>query len=288
MMHFPASTSIASSGSMNLISALLEQRTGQQIAANRAWRIETALKPLLRERGLASLDELVAQLVATRTGDLGDQVVDALLNQETSFFRDAAVLDMIADATKAMQEEAPDRKVRIWSSGCSTGQEPLSLAMLFDERGMGEGKAAPEIVATDISPAALTRARAGHYSQFEIQRGLSVRRMMTWFDSNGGDWAARPELLRRIQFRQQNLTADAPPPGKFDVVLCRNVLLYFSQEVRRDVFAILASAIRPGGLLVLGAGETVIGLTDRFRPCDQYRGFYRAVEAAPVKRAAFG
>jgi chemotaxis protein methyltransferase CheR len=273
---------------MNLISALLEQRTGQQIAANRAWRIETALKPLLRERGLASLDELVAQLVATRTGDLGDQVVDALLNQETSFFRDAAVLDMIADATKAMQEEAPDRKIRIWSSGCSTGQEPLSLAMLFDERGMGEGKAAPEIIATDISPAALTRARAGHYSQFEIQRGLSVRRMMTWFDSNGGDWAARPELLRRIQFRQQNLTADTPPPGKFDVVLCRNVLLYFSQEVRRDVFAILASAIRPGGLLVLGAGETVIGLTDRFRPCDQYRGFYRAVEAAPVKRAAFG
>ena len=287
-MHFPTSTPPGSSESMNLISALLEQRTGQQIAANRAWRIETALKPLLREKGLASLDQLVAQLVATRTGDLGDQVVDALLNQETSFFRDAAVLDMIADATKAIQDEAPDRKVRIWSSGCSTGQEPLSLAMLFDERGMGEGKAAPEIVATDVSPAALARARAGRYSQFGIQRGLPVRRMMTWFDSAGVDWAAKPELLRRIQFRQQNLTADAPPPGKFDVVLCRNVLLYFSQEVRRDVFGILASAVRPGGVLVLGAGETVIGLTDRFRPCERFRGFYRAIDATPVKQAAFG
>ncbi|WP_233503619.1 CheR family methyltransferase [Sphingomonas psychrotolerans] len=287
-MHFPGTTPAASSSAMNIISALLEQRTGQQIAANRAWRIETALKPLLREKGLASLDQLVAQLVATRTGELGDQVVDALLNQETSFFRDAAVLDMIADATKAMQAEMGGRKVRIWSSGCSTGQEPLSLAMLFDERGMGEGASAPEIVATDVSPAALTRARAGHFSQFEIQRGLPVRRMMTWFDGNGGDWAAKPELLRRIQFRQHNLTADAPPPGKFDVVLCRNVMLYFSQDVRRDVFAILAAGIRPGGLLVLGAGETVIGLTDRFRPCDQFRGAYRAVEPIPAKRAAFG
>lgn len=287
-MHFPNSTPPGSSGAMNLISALLEQRTGQQIAANRAWRIETALKPLLREKGLASLDQLVAQLVATRTGDLGDQVVDALLNQETSFFRDAAVLDMLVDATRALQAETPERKVRIWSSGCSTGQEPLSLAMLFDEGGMGEGLAAPEIVATDVSPAALTRARAGRYSQFEIQRGLPVRRMMTWFDGAGGDWAAKPELLRRIQFRQQNLTADAPPPGKFDVVLCRNVLLYFSQDVRRQVFGILASALRPGGLLVLGAGETVIGLTDQFKPCDRFRGFYRAIETSPARRSAFG
>jgi chemotaxis protein methyltransferase CheR len=288
MMHFPGANASASSSAMNLISALLEQRTGQQIAANRAWRIETALKPLLREKGLATLDDLVARLVATRTGDLGDQVVDALLNQETSFFRDAAVLEMIADAAGAMQAETSGRKIRIWSSGCSTGQEPLSLAMLFDERGMGEGASAPEIVATDVSPAALTRARAGRYSQFEIQRGLPVRRMMTWFDGAGGDWVARPELLRRIQFRQQNLTADAPPPGKFDIVLCRNVLLYFSQEVRRDVFALLSSAVRPGGLLVLGAGETVIGLTDRFHPCDRFRGFYRAVEPAPVRHAAFG
>lgn len=287
-MHFPSAVAPTKSGAMNMISALLEQRTGQQIAANRAWRIETALKPLLRERGLASLDQLVAQLVATRTGDLGDQVVDALLNQETSFFRDAAVLDMIAEATQAFQAEAPGRKIRLWSSGCSTGQEPLSLAMLFDEKGMGEGPSAPEIVATDVSPTALARARAGRYSQFEIQRGLPVRRMMTWFDGAGGDWVARPELLRRIQFRQHNLTADAPPAGKFDVVLCRNVMLYFSQDVRRDVFDILAAAVRPGGLLVLGAGETVIGLTDRFKPCDKFRGFYRAVEAMPAQRAAFG
>jgi chemotaxis protein methyltransferase CheR len=279
--HLPAS-----SGAMNLIASLLEQRTGQQIAANRAWRIETALKPLLRERGLSTLDELVAQLIATRTGELGDQVVDALLNQETSFFRDAAVLDQVAEAVQSMQApaQAGGRRVRIWSSGCSTGQEPFSLAMLLDERGLGEGSGAPEIVATDVSPAALSRARQGKFSQFEIQRGLPVRRMMTWFDAAGGDWVAKPELVRRIQFRQHNLTAEAPPPGRFDLVLCRNVLLYFSMPVRKQVFDILHSAMRPGGLLVLGAGETVIGVTDDFKPCEQYRGFYRSVgrERAPT------
>ncbi len=262
-----------SSGAMNMIAALLEQRTGQQIAANRAWRIETALKPLLRARGLATLDALVGELIAARTGELADQVVDALLNQETSFFRDAAVLETIADAALAMQAEHPERKVRIWSAGCSTGQEPLSLAMLFAER-----NAAPEILASDVSPAALSRARAGRFSQFEIQRGLPVRRMMTWFDGAGGDWVVKPELVRRVQFRQHNLTADAPPPGKFDIILCRNVLLYFSLQLRRQVFDALAAAIRPGGVLVLGAGETVIGLTDHFVPCDRLRGFYRAVD----------
>lgn len=285
MMHMPGTLSAGSSGAMNMIAALLEQRTGQQIAANRAWRIETALKPLLRARGLGTLDDLVAQLLAARTGELGDQVVDALLNQETSFFRDAGVLDMIADAAQAMQAEAPRRRVRIWSSGCSTGQEPMSLAMLFAERGMAEGTYPAEIVASDISPAALSRARAGRFSQFEIQRGLPVRRMMTWFDSAGGDWIAKPELVRKLQFRQHNLTADAPPAGKFDIVLCRNVLLYFSQDVRRRVFDTLAQAVRPGGLLVLGAGETVIGLTDAFRPCERYRGFYRATEHAEAIRA---
>jgi chemotaxis protein methyltransferase CheR len=286
MIQLPGTPAIASSGAMNMIAALLEQRTGQQIAANRAWRVETALKPLLRERGLGSLDELVAQLIAARTGELGDRVVDALLNQETSFFRDAGVLDQVADAAQAMLAEAGSRRVRLWSSGCSTGQEPMSLAMLFSERGMGEGHSAPEIVASDISPAALARARAGRFSQFEIQRGLPVRRMMTWFDTAGGDWVARPELIRKLQFRQHNLTADAPPPGKFDIVLCRNVLLYFSLDVRRRVFDTLAQAVRPGGLLVLGAGETVIGLTDAFRPCDRYRGFYRATEAVEARAVA--
>ncbi len=283
-MIAPAGGPTVSTGAMNMIAALLEQRTGQQIAANRTWRIETALKPVLRERGLGSLDELVGQLIAARTGELADLVVDALLNQETSFFRDAAVLDVVADAAKEMQAEIGGRRLRIWSAGCSTGQEPLSLAMLFTERGLVD----PEIVATDVSPAALARAKSGRFSQFEIQRGLPVRRMMTWFDTTGADWVAKPELVRKLQFRQHNLTQDPAPTGKFDIILCRNVMLYFSLPVRRHVFDTLFSAIRPGGLLALGAGETVIGQTDHFTPCDRYRGFYRAVEGSPESLRAAG
>lgn len=281
MMHRPIMGETA--GAMNMIAALLEQRTGQQIAANRAWRVETALKPLLREYEMDSLDDLVARLVTTPGHALGDQVVDALLNQESSFFRDSAVLDMVADAAASITAGGSRHRLRIWSAGCSNGQEPLSLAMLFAERSLGNPLAEPEIVATDVSKAALTRARAARYSQFEIQRGLPVRRMMTWFDSDAGEWVARQDLVRRIQFRQHNLAADPAPPGKFDIVLCRNVLLYFSLPLRQKVFETLSSAVRPGGFLVLGAGETVIGQTDAFSPSEKFRGFYRLASDVPVK-----
>jgi chemotaxis protein methyltransferase CheR len=285
----PSITPTPSAAAMNLIASLLERRTGQQIAANRAWRIETALKPILRERGLATLDDLVTQLMGCRNGELGDVVVDALLNQETSFFRDAAVLDMVADAARELQAETPHRRLRIWSAGCSTGQEPLSLAMLLSERGAADpAMRMPEIVATDVSPSALIRARAGRFSQFEIQRGLSVRRMMGWFEGGEAEWVANPDLVRKVHFRQQNLAGDPPPPGKFDIVLCRNVLLYFSGALRKRVFDTMAQAVLPGGFLVLGAGETVIGQTGHFAPSARFRGFYQPAEAVTRARAATG
>lgn len=274
----------ASAGAINLIGALLEQRTGQQIAANRTWRIETALKPVLRDHGLDTLDQLIGRLSATRTDALADAVVNALLNQETSFFRDAGVIETVVEAARALQADAPGRRLRIWSAGCSVGQEPYSMAMLFEELAVTRDFPMPEIVATDVCPAALARARAGRYSQFEIQRGLPVRRMVTWFDSVDGEWVVRPELSRRVHFRCQNLARDPAPIGKFDIVLCRNVLLYFSGAMRRSVFDTLRSAMRDGGLLVLGAGETVIGQTEAFRPSERFRGFYQA-ESKQAPRA---
>lgn len=270
---------IASSGALCLIGALLERYTGQQIAANRAWRIETALKPVLRAHDLDTIDQLVGRLAGERNGSLAEAVVDALLNNETSFFRDAAVFDLVVEAALTLQAETPDRRLRVWSAGCSMGQEPYSLAMLFDEMAAARGMPMPEIVATDVSAAALARARAGRFSQFEIQRGLPVRRMVNWFDNVDGDWIVRPELARRVQFRQHNLARDPAFAAKFDIVLCRNVLLYFATEVRTHVFRTLRHATRDGGLLVLGAGETVIGQTDAFRPSDRFRGLYEAAAA---------
>lgn len=258
---------------INVLTALLEARTGQQIASYRSWRLDTALKPLLRDRNLDTLDQLVTQLLEGRDRQIGDRIVDALVNQETSFFRDAQVFDMLVEAVA--QAESERRRVRIWCAGCSTGQEPLSLAMLFAERKETSGAPMPEIVATDVSDAVIARARAGRFSQFEIQRGLPVRRMIRWFDTTGSDWVAKPELLSLIAFRRMNLVSDPPPPGQYDLVLCRNVLIYLSQETKRHVFAKITTAMKPGAVFVMGAGETVIGQTQELEPSKRFRGFYQ-------------
>lgn len=277
---------------LSVFSALLEARTGQQITSYRSWRIDTALKPLLRDHNLQTLDQLITMLLDGQDQKIGDQIVDALVNQETSFFRDAPIFDMVVEAVAAA--EADGRRARIWCAGCSTGQEPLSLAMLFAERedtgqntGQTTGRPMPEIVATDVSDAAVARAKAGRYTQFEIQRGLPIRRMMRWFEADGSDWVARPDLTRLVTVRRNNLVADRPPSGKFDVVLCRNVLLYLSTATKADVFARFADVIRPGGTLVLGAGETVIGQTRAFEPSRRLRGLYERVgPTGSARRAA--
>jgi len=255
-----------------VLASLLEARTGQHLGA-RSWRVGTVLKPLLRERGLDTLEALVARIVHGQDPELPGRVLDMLLNQESSFFRDAAVFEQIGDALQAAA--AAGRRPRVWCAACSTGQEPLSVAMLLDERGLRA-----DVIASDVSDGALTRARAGRYSQFEIQRGLSMHRMVQWFQPADPDWTARPELLQQVSYRRCNLIADAPPAGRFDAVLCRNVLMYLSPASRSRAYERLAAAVRPGGFLVLGAGETVIGQTDAFVPSARFRGFYEPAAAA--------
>ena len=264
--------------SLAALTALLEARTGQQIASYRAWRIDTALKPLVRDKGFSSIDALVVAMLHDRT--LADAAVDALLNGETSFFRDGAVIDGVVDALAAL-----NRRGRVWSAGCSTGQEPLSLAMALADRCDGGGMGMPDIVATDVSTQAVARGREGRFSHFEIQRGLPIRRMIRWFEERGEDWVARPELTAAVSFRRHNLVAE-PPPGRFDVILCRNVLLYLSPPTKAQVFERLADALRPDGLLVLGAGETVIGQTERFEPSPKMRGFYALARPRDASLAA--
>lgn len=271
---------IATSGAHAIFAALLEARTGQSLGSNRAWRLETALRPLMRERGLDTLDALALDLLDGRHPGLADRAVDALLNQETSFFRDPGVLALAADAIGTCATPRP----RLWCAACSTGQEPLSLAMLFAESG-GE---MPEIVATDWSETAVARARTGRFTQFEIQRGLSAPRMIRWFGEAGGDWVARPDLLRHVQFRRGNLMIDPAPAGQFDAVFCRNMLFYLAPAARRAVLARLAGALRPGGVLVLGAGETVIGQSDAFQPSARFRGLYEPIPRPWQPRAATG
>jgi chemotaxis protein methyltransferase CheR len=265
-----------SDGAVRILAGLLEARTGQQLAVGRRWRIEAALRPLLQRFGAASLEVLASRVVSGREAELTDAVIEALLNHETFFYRDMRTFQLLGDQGlgRLHATRQRERRLRIWSAGCSTGQEAYTLAMMIADQGGRWAGWSIEILGTDLSATAIAQARSGRYSSFEIQRGLPIGEMLRWFEPQGDEWRATERLTAAVSFRRHNLV-DAPPPGRFDAILCRNVLLYFSADVRRLVFGRLASAIAPDGLLMLGAGETAMGQTDQFVSDFECRGFYR-------------
>ena len=265
-----------SDSSSRILAGLLEARTGQQLTLNRRWRLETALNHLLRERGIASIDELITILVMGKEPNLASRVVEALLNNETYFFRDRSPFDLLGRAALPLlaQRRAATKRIRIWSAGCSTGQEVYSLAMLFAEEPMKWLGWTIDIVGTDVSDSVIQRARSGVYSQFEVQRGLGIAQMIKWFEETPEGWRAVEGLRKTVRFQVHNLLEAPPQPGGFDVILCRNVLLYLNSEMRERAFDRMASAMAPDGWLMLGAGETVIGQTRKLVADKDLRGLY--------------
>ena len=268
-----------SDSSSRILAGLLEARTGQQLTMSRRWRIETALASLLRERGIATLDELITILVMGREPSLSQRVVEALLNNETYFFRDRSPFDLLGATVlpRLAETRAASKRIRIWSAGCSTGQESYSLALLFAEDPARWAGWSIDIVGSDVSESAVARARSGLYTQFEVQRGLGIAQMIRWFEETGDGWRAVEPLRKNIRFQVHNLLEAPPHPGagQFDIVLCRNVLLYLNADKKRLAFDRLASALAPDGMLMLGAGETVIGQTDKLVADRDWRGLYR-------------
>jgi chemotaxis protein methyltransferase CheR len=268
-----------SDSSSRILAGLLEARTGQQLTMSRRWRIETALSSLLRERGVGSLDELITILVMGKEPNLSQQVVEALLNNETYFFRDRGPFDLVArHALPALAERRKDqRRLRIWSAGCSTGQEVYSLAMLFAEAPQQWAGWTIDILGTDVSTGCIERARSGTFTQFEVQRGLGINQMIRWFEECADGWRAVESLRRPLRFQVHNILEQPPHPGAFDIVLCRNVMLYLSPDKKTLAFERIASAMAPDGWLMLGAGETVIGQTSKLGADLEARGLYRLV-----------
>ena len=262
-------------GAARILSGLLETRTGQVLSEGRAWRMETALKPVLRDHGLKDIDELAGRLVRNRDPRLDEDVVNALLNNESSFYRDLQIFDLIQrQILPRIQAERSDRTLRIWSAGCSTGQEAYSLAIRFANDAARWAGWRIDILATDISSAAIDQARSGLFAQMDVQRGLPVGDLLKWFEPAGEDWRVNAEIRRMIDFRQDNLFAPRVPQGAYDLILCRNVLLYFSPERRQDVLGLLARHSHERSVLLLGAGETVIGQSEDFGPHPEFRGSY--------------
>ena len=268
-----------SDSSSRILAGLLEARTGQQLTMSRRWRIETALAALLRERGISTLDELITILVMGKEPSLSQKVVEALLNNETYFFRDRAPFDVLQ--RYALPELAERRqkakRIRIWSVGCSTGQEVYSLSMLFAEEPDKWRGWTIDILGSDVSTSCIDRARSGAYSQFEVQRGLGINQMIKWFEECSDGWRAIEALRKPVRFQVHNLLEPSPHPGDFDIVLCRNVLLYLSPEKKTLAFERIAGAMAEDGWLMLGAGETVIGQTSKLGSDINARGLYRLV-----------
>jgi len=268
--------------SYELFSKLLRNGSGLSIGTDKEYLLELRLAPILKQLGLPDLDGLADRLRAGAS-PIERAVIEAMTTNESFFFRDEKPFTHFRG--RALPQLAAVRpataKLRIWSAASSTGQEAYSLAMIVSECRALLGGRSVEIVGTDLARAPLARAQAGVYSQFEVQRGLPITMLVKYFKKDGASWQINDPLRAMVSFREWNLLADPRPLGQFDIVFCRNVLIYFDQPTKTRVLDAIARQMPPDGLLYLGGAETVLGITDRFSAVPGERGVY-ALTGAPA------
>ncbi|MBP0444896.1 methyltransferase domain-containing protein [Roseomonas sp. SSH11] len=254
------------------IAALVRARAGIVLGADKAYMLDTRLGPLLREKGLADLEALAARLRLPGAEALAAAVTEALTTNESFFFRDGKPFEHLRRALPRLAAaRGPGGRLRVLSAACSTGQEAYSIAMVAEQLGLLQRL---EVIGTDLSQEVVRRAREGIYSQFEVQRGLPVQMLVKHFRQEAGQWRISQALRSAVRFEAGNLLADLRHLGSFDVVFCRNVLIYFDAPTKTRVLSALADRLAPDGVLYLGGAETVLGLSDRFMIVEGERGVY--------------
>ena len=263
----------------------LYKASGYVLAEGKDYLLNTRLQPVAEQHGFGTLAKLAAELKKpVLSPALAQDVIDAMTINETSFFRDSRPFDMFRSyiLPNLLQTKAATKRIRIWCAASSSGQEPYSLAMILKEEAAKLAGWNIEIVGTDICRTILKQAKAGIYSQFEVQRGMPIQLLMKYFTKlDNGSWQIKPEITGMVRYQPLNLLENFRMLGKFDLILCRNVLIYFDEQTKRDIFARLADQLETGGHLMLGGAETVLGLTQRFELVPEHRGLYRPVAAAP-------
>jgi chemotaxis protein methyltransferase CheR len=262
---------------------LLRERSGLVLAPEKQYLIESRLMPVARRAGCASIAELVRRLRERDSEPLKAKITETMTINESFFFRDKIPFDRFRDTVlpTLLAARANTKRFRIWCAAASSGQEPYSLAMILKSMQEKFSGWRIEILATDISNDVLEKARAGIYSQFEVQRGLPIQMLMQYFEQVGEQWRVSEAIRKMVQFRQLNLLADFASLGNFDVVFCRNVLIYFDQATKVNVLERVYRQLAPDGFLLMGAAETVVGLTDIFVPLAEKRGLYVRAEPQP-------
>jgi chemotaxis protein methyltransferase CheR len=257
---------------------LLKERSGLDLSGDKQYLVESRLVPLARRVGLAGIPELAQKMKGAGADALTAEVVEAMTTNETFFFRDKIPFDHMRETILPvlMKARANRRSLRIWSAASSTGQEPYSIAMLLKEASQALTGWRIEIVATDLSQSVLEKSKAGLFSQFEVQRGLPIQLLVKYFTQVGELWQLNADIRGMVQHRQLNLLQDFSQLGIFDVIFCRNVLIYFDQDTKAAIFERLARQLESDGMLTLGAAESVVGITDAFKPYPEKRGLYRS------------
>lgn len=258
----------------------LYDRSGLALTPDKSYLLESRLAPIARRLKHKTLSDLIAQMRFRVEEGLAFEVVEAMTTNETLFFRDRwpferfsqMILPAMIEANKA------SKRIRIWCAACSSGQEPYSLAMLLLEAGRQLEGWQIELIGTDISEEMLDRCRKGWYSAFEVQRGMPPELLKKYFTKDGDGWQISDKLRSMVRFRNFNLLGDPTSPAAslqgLDLIFCRNVLIYFDETTRRQVFSGMAKIMKPAGFLCLGGAETVIGISDAFRILPGERGLF--------------
>jgi len=258
------------------ISSLIRSRSGLVLTPDKSYLLESRLMPVARKHGLKGLDDLVGQLRTRKEEALIVEVTEAMTTNESFFFRDVKPFDLLRDEVlpPILEQRQTQKHLRIWCAAASSGQEPYSIAIILKELGVKLAGWKIDIVGTDISHDILKKASDGMYSQFEVQRGMPIQLLLKYFDKKDETWEIKPEIKSMVQYKYWNLLDDLKQLGGFDIVFCRNVLIYFDADTKGKVLENISRLMPKDGMLFLGGAETVLGVTEKFKPVQGQRGVY--------------
>ena len=263
----------------DLLSGILLERSGLSLTKEKMYLLETRLGPVARKNGHGGLDDLVKALRQKKEEPLLRDITEAMTTNESYFFRDSTPFELLEKdiLPRLLEARASTKSLRIWCAAASTGQEPYTIAMVLKEMADQLQGWRIEILGTDISPSVLEKAKVGLYSQFEAQRGLPIQMLVKYFEQHGEMWQIDASLRGMIEYRELNLLKDLSSLGAFDIIFCRNVLIYFDRDTKIKVLESIWRLMPHDGALFLGGAETVLGISERFKPAPGKRGVYDPV-----------
>lgn len=262
-----------------LLCGIVKSRSGLSLSPDKAYLLENRLMAVARKWGMNDIDGLASSVRGGPNEELLREITEAMTTNETLFFRDQTPFEQLEKVVlpRLLESRKESRRIRIWSAACSSGQEPYSIAMILKGMGSVLDNWRIEICATDISRTMLDKARAGLYTQFEVQRGLPIAMLMKHFRQAGDKWEIDPAIRSMVEYREFNLLNNSNSLGQFDVVFCRNVLIYLDPPTKAQVLDNVWKLMPADGILYMGGAETVMGVTDKFQPVSDHRGMYSCV-----------